>query len=64
MDLLFAVIRCVFMYLQCATEAHFTSPCTGQADGKGCEGSRVQGVGGLADQISAVKKRPRRDSDE
>jgi dienelactone hydrolase len=35
---------------------HSTYPCTEQAEGKGCEGRRFQGVGGVADQIPAVKR--------
>jgi dienelactone hydrolase len=45
-------------------EAHSTYSCTEQADGKSREGRGFQGVGGVADQIPSVKRRPRRDSDE
>jgi hypothetical protein len=45
-------------------EAYSKLSCIEQADGKGCQGRRFQGVRGVADQIPAVKRRPRRDSDD
>ena len=45
-------------------EVHSTFPCTEQADGTGCQGRRFQGVRAVVDQIPAVKRRPRRESDD
>jgi hypothetical protein len=45
-------------------EVHSTCPRTEQADGKGRQGRRFQGVRAVVDQIPAVKRRPRRESDD
>ncbi len=44
-------------------EAHSVSLCTEQADSKGCQGGRLQGVSWVADQVSTIKECPRRDTD-
>ena len=64
MDLPFAVIWRVFMYFHSSIPKLILHPCTEPAEGKGREGRRFQGVRGVADQIHAVRRRPRRDSNE
>ena len=63
MDLPFAVIWRVFMYLHSSIPKLILHPCTEPAEGKGREGRRFQGVRGVADQIPPVKRSPRPDGD-